>query len=523
MRVLVLNAGSSTLKASVLDTPERGPLFTQTVETRADAPGATWQSGVESVLAAARETGVDAATIDAVGHRIVHGGTQFRQPVLVDSAVADAIGALADLAPLHNPPAVATLRAGLRALPNVPHVAAFDTAFHATIPEDGYRYPVPEPWYSVWGVRRFGFHGLSVEWSMRRTGELLDRPTEALRLVVAHLGSGCSVTALDAGRSVDTSMGMTPLEGLMMGTRAGSIDPGIIFGLLRRGVAADAIEADLEHNSGLVGVAGTQDVRELLRREAGGDEAAMLALELFVRRAAGAIAAAATTLPMLDALVFTAGIGENSAMIRRRICRRLAALGVPEPADGGALHDEILARSVAGPAVVRVHAREDLVIADAVAVAAHVPDQNEAVGTAGPDTAACPRVRCPAMATLDRRSFGEPCAGDPSFGDAAGVMRTLGTDPDAGLTAEDAAARLVRVGANELAAAGTWPAWRRFAAQFADPLIYLLIASILASLAAWGLEGASGVPVEAIVVVPVVLANGVLGFVQDRAGPVVTT
>jgi acetate kinase len=373
VRVLVLNAGSSTLKASVLDTPGRDPIFTRTVDVRAHASSATWRAGVEGLLEAVSAEGVDTTTIEAVGHRVVHGGTRFREPVLVDAAVADAVDALAELAPLHNRPAAATLRSCLRALPGVPNVAAFDTAFHATLAESAYRYPVPERWYAEWGIRRFGFHGLSVQWSVRRTAELLDRPAEGLRLVVAHLGSGCSVTAIEGGRSVDTSMGLTPLEGLMMGTRAGSIDPGIVFQLLRRGVPATTLEDELEHRSGLVGVAGSQDMRELLQREAGGDEAAKLALELFVGRAAAGIAATATTLEALDALVFTGGIGENAGPIRGRICHRLAALGVPQPVEGGMPSDEILARPTNGPAVASVRAREDIVIAEATAALAAGP------------------------------------------------------------------------------------------------------------------------------------------------------
>jgi acetate kinase len=365
VRILVLNAGSSTLKASVLDTPGRDSLVARTVEWRADAPDAEREAALREVLDATAAGGVPADSIAAVGHRVVHGGSRFTQAVLADEAVADAIDELAELAPLHNPAAAATLRTGLRVLPGIPHVAAFDTAFHASLPEVGFRYPVPERWYAEWGIRRYGFHGLSVEWSSRRAAELLESPVGALRLVVAHLGSGCSVTAIDGGRSVATSMGLTPLEGLMMGTRAGSIDPGIIFQLLRRGIPAEALEAVLEHRSGLVGVAGSQDVRELLAREADGDVAAALALELFVRLAAAWIAAVATTLPALDALVFTAGIGENAAAVRHRICSGLALLGVPRPAEGTAGADEVLAPG--RPAVVRVHAREDVVIAEATA------------------------------------------------------------------------------------------------------------------------------------------------------------
>jgi acetate kinase len=367
MRVLVLNAGSSTLKASVLDTPDRDPLVAQTIDWRADAPASEREGAVCAVLDEASGAGVPAASIEAVGHRVVHGGTRFTRPTLADAGLADAVDELGDLAPLHNPLSAATLRAALAAVPAVPHVAAFDTAFHAALPEAGYRYPVPERWFRDHGVRRFGFHGLSVAWSTRRAAELLGRPARDLRVVVAHLGSGCSVTAVDGGRSADTSMGMTPLEGLMMGTRGGSIDPGILLRLLRAGVPADDIEADLDHRSGLLGVGGSADVRELLRREGGGDPAAALALELFVRRAAAQIAAAATVLPRLDALAFTAGIGENSAAIRSRICGRLGALGVPVPVDGASAGDEVLSRGAGGPAVLRVAAREDVVIAEATA------------------------------------------------------------------------------------------------------------------------------------------------------------
>jgi acetate kinase len=367
VRILVLNAGSSTLKASILDTPGREAHVDRTVEWRPDASVEEREAAVRDVLEAATVAGIPAGSIEGVGHRVVHGGTQFTEPVLADASVADAVAALGDLAPLHNPLAADTLRAALHALPDVPHVAVFDTAFHASLPEAAYRYPVPDEWFRDRGVRRYGFHGLSVAWSTRRAAELLERPAGELRIVVAHLGSGCSVSAVDGGRSVDTSMGMTPLEGLMMGTRAGSIDPGIVFRLLRDGLGAEEVEEGLVERSGLLGVAGSQDVRELLAREGDGDAAASLALAMFVRRAAAAIAAAATALPHLDALVFTAGIGENAAAVRTRICERLGSLGVPLPGEPGGSGDAVLTRLPERPAVLRVHAREDLVIAEAAA------------------------------------------------------------------------------------------------------------------------------------------------------------
>ena len=374
MRVLVLNAGSSTLKASVLDGDRREPLFETTLDWGADATRAAGrESQIGRLLDRLGETGIALESIEVVGHRVVHGGTRFTEPTPVDEAVLVALDELADLAPLHNPVAVDTLRAALAALPDVRHVAAFDTAFHAALPPGGYRYPLPEAWVTAHGIRRFGFHGLSVEWATERAGELLDTPPAALGIVVAHLGSGCSVTAVGQGRSAWTSMGMTPLEGLMMGTRSGSLDPGIIIRLLQAGVTVDALAEGLEHGSGLLAVAGTADMRELLRNEVDGDERASLAIDLFVRRAAEAIAAAATTLAGLDAVVFTGGIGEGAAPVRERVVGRLAVLGVHGPLssiDG----DGSLTPAGRRPAVLRVRAREDLVIATAARAAMGQPD-----------------------------------------------------------------------------------------------------------------------------------------------------
>ena len=369
LRVLVLNPGSSTLKAAVLEPPGRVALATATVAWGADATLVSgWASGVTDVLGAVEAAGVARASINAVGYRVVHGGTRFLGPTLIEDPTVDAIKKLAELAPLHNRIAAETIRAARQALPGIPHVAAFDTSFHAGLQPAGYRYPVPEAWFRDWGIRRFGFHGLSVAWSVARAAELLDRPVDGLRLVIAHLGSGCSVTAVDDGRSVDTSMGMTPLEGLMMGTRAGSIDPGILLALLRDGRATVAeLEDVLDHRSGLLGLSGrSADVRELLVAEAAGEGAAALALELFVRRAAASIAAAATCLPAIDAVVFTGGIGENSGQMRSRIAASLAVLGIPPITDADDYEDEVLTDAERTPAVLRIEAREDIVIAEAV-------------------------------------------------------------------------------------------------------------------------------------------------------------
>ena len=372
-RVLVLNAGSSTLKASVLDvgsidsTGTPGPAETVTIEWGADQPrGADVDAGVAGAVF---QLGVGrtfpSADLVAVAHRVVHGGTRFIGPATIDDAVLDAIEALAPLAPLHNPIAAATIRAGRAELPGTPHVAVFDTAFHATLPDAVRRYPVPVAW-DGWGIRRYGFHGLSVAWSVERAAVLLDRPARGLGLVVAHLGSGCSVTSVEGGRSVSTSMGMTPLEGLMMGTRAGSIDPGIILTLLRDGrLSLERLTETLDHESGLLGVSGSSgDMRVLEAAADRGDGPSSLAIEMFVDRAAAGIAAAATALTRVDAIVFTGGIGEHAGRVRAAIVDRLVILGVDpiETAETGV--DRILGRAAgSGLAVLRIEAREDVVAA----------------------------------------------------------------------------------------------------------------------------------------------------------------
>ena len=374
MRVLVLNPGSSTLKAAVLEPPDRTPLGAVEIEVGADASRSDASAAAVADALDALRPAADPGSLEAVGYRVVHGGTRFVAPARIDDAALAAIDELADLAPLHNPVAAATIRAARSALPAATHVACFDTAFHARLPDDAIRYAVPARWASEWGVRRYGFHGLSVEWSTERAAELLDRPIADLSIVVAHLGSGCSVTAVEDGRSVDTSMGMTPLEGLVMGTRAGSLDPGILLALLRDGRLTPAeLAEDLDHRAGLLGLSGrSADVRELLSAEADGDEAARLALAVFVRRAAGGIAAASTALSRLDAIVFTAGIGEHSAEMRSRILGRLGPLGVASDAATGPRHPEpatgdwsVQPRS--GPAILRIAAREDVVLAAAAA------------------------------------------------------------------------------------------------------------------------------------------------------------
>jgi acetate kinase len=362
-RVLVLNAGSSTLKASLVGA-EPEPVAAVTLPWDGD-PVERAGPTVARAIAALGEPAT--STLTGIGHRVVHGGPELTEPNVVDGRILDAIRAVTPLAPLHQPPAVAVLEAALAAYPAVPQVACFDTAFHATMPETARRYPVPGPWATDFGIVRYGFHGLSVAWATRRTAELLGRPASRLWIVVAHLGAGSSVTAVDQGRSVWTSMGYTPLEGLMMATRSGSIDPGIVPALIRDGrLTAASAEDALLHRSGLLAVGGSADMRTLVERSAAGDRAATLAIDMYVDRAAAAIAEAATRLPRLDALCFTGGIGEAAAGVRSAIARRLGVLLVPRIAARDIDHDAILSSPVGTPAVVRVEAREDLEIAAAV-------------------------------------------------------------------------------------------------------------------------------------------------------------
>jgi acetate kinase len=292
LSVLVVNAGSMSLKLSVVDEDDSS----RAVESLAEAP---------------RE-------VVGVAHRVVHGGARFREPVLIDDTVVRELERLSELAPLHNVPALEGIGEARRVFPGVPHVAVFDTAFHATIPEVAFTYALPRRWREEWGIRRYGFHGLSVAWAAERV--------PVPRLVVCHLGGGCSVTAVLDGRSVDTTMGFSPLEGVPMATRPGTIDPEILLYLQRHAdFGPDELEHALEHESGLLALGGSARVEEL---EASSEPKAELALSVFCYRVAAAVAAMTSALGGLDALVFTAGIGEGSALVREQVCGRLGFLGV---------------------------------------------------------------------------------------------------------------------------------------------------------------------------------------------------
>jgi acetate kinase len=296
--------------------------------------------------------------VTAVAHRIVHGGRRLRDPVVVDDEVEAELAAVTELAPLHNAPALAALRRARAELPDLPHVAVFDTAFHATIPDEAATYALPAQAREEWGIRRFGFHGLSVEWASEQV--------DVARLVVCHLGGGCSVTAVRDGRSIDTTMGFTPLEGVPMSTRPGTVDPGALLYLLRHHLTLDGLDALLEHQSGLLGLSEMSgDVAELERSD---DARVRLALQVFAYRVASAVGAMAVALDGLDALVFTAGIGEHSSRVRAHICSRLGFLGVQLDADANdsAEPDATISARSASVRVEVIRTREDVVAARAV-------------------------------------------------------------------------------------------------------------------------------------------------------------
>ena len=314
--ILVLNSGSSSVKYRLVDLSD----------SRRDTGGLVER--VEDQDAAMR-TILDELTgrVDAVGHRIVHGGTRYREPTLLDDAVVATLKELIPLAPLHNPAGIAGIEAARKAFPDVPHVAVFDTAFHATLPPAAYTYAIDRATARDHEVRRYGFHGTSYEYVSARTARLLGR--DDLNLVILHLGNGASAAAVSAGRSVETSMGMTPLEGLVMGTRCGDLDASVPLYLQQRaGLSADQVADLLEHHGGLRGLAGSQDMRDVLARRAAGDPDARLALDVYCHRIRKYVGAYHAVLGRLDAVVFTAGVGEHVPAIRAESLKGLEGWGI---------------------------------------------------------------------------------------------------------------------------------------------------------------------------------------------------
>jgi acetate kinase len=375
--VLVLNSGSSSVKFAVL-TPDKGERVLDGLAERIGTPETVlWirrypgdavseplpDGSYHAVIARILDRIADVRAHDAslahligVGHRVVHGGDRFTASTLVDDEVIAAIREFAPLAPLHNPENLDGIEAVAAIRPDLPQAAVFDTAFHQTMPAVAFRYAVPEEWYTRYGVRRYGFHGTSHRFVSEEAAALLKRPPGELRLVTAHLGNGCSAAAIRDGVSVDTTMGLTPMEGLVMGTRSGDVDPGV-FGYLadRTGQTAEELTQVLDTQSGLLGLSGVgNDMRSVQDAAAAGDERAQLALEVFVHRLAKAIAGLVTSLERLDALVFTGGIGENSAVVRGLVLRRLGFLGLAEDPEANAGHGRSTGGRISRPGPVQV-------------------------------------------------------------------------------------------------------------------------------------------------------------------------
>ena len=395
MRILVLNAGSSSQKSRLYEIENHAPDLSPVPLWQADAdwthhPGTTdlkiTTSGgakkEESLPTDKRSTVIERmlqtlwsgetrvigqlSAIDIVGHRVVHGGTEFEDSVFVTPQVKAAIRKMAALAPEHNPANLEGIEVIERLAPAMPQVAAFDTAFHRSMPDEVVVYPLPYDWFEKEGIRRFGFHGISHSYCARRAAQILGKDLPSLRLITCHLGNGCSLAAIRGGRSIDTSMGFTPMEGVMMGSRSGSIDPGILFYLQReKGYTAAQLNTTLNKASGLAGIAGTGDMRQVLQKMRAGDSRARLAFNMFTYRLRSSIGAMLASLGGLDALVFTGGIGENAAEVRAAACAAFGFLNLKLDTEKNA-HlpaDEDIATKDSHVRVLIVHTQEDWAIA----------------------------------------------------------------------------------------------------------------------------------------------------------------
>lgn len=334
-RILVLNSGSSSVKYRLFERQPSGHLKVLT-------SGLLERIGEEGAQARDHQAAIDLLVADlelggylpphgliAIGHRVVHGGEAFHQAVRITPQVLEAINAATPLAPLHNPPNLLGINACLKRWPELPQVAVFDTAFHQTLSASAFRYAIPDEAYRRYGIRRYGFHGTSFASITHQVAAFLDRPKERLNLIVLHLGNGASACAIQEGRSIDTSMGMTPLAGLVMGTRSGDLDPGSVFYWMEHAhLSLKEMDHLLNQASGLKGIAGTNDMRDILLRTGEGDVAAHLALDIYIHRLRHYIGAYRAALPVLDALVFTGGVGEHAVSVRSMACRELYHLGI---------------------------------------------------------------------------------------------------------------------------------------------------------------------------------------------------
>jgi len=364
---LAVNAGSTSLKAAAFAPGAEDPVWF--VDVDADGIGPDRRRGFEQVLRSFDRL----ADVHVAGHRVVHGGAAFDRPVIIDAAVESAITSLEDLAPLHNQAALDGLAAARAVLDAaVVHVAVFDTAFHRTMPAAAATYGGPHEWLDA-GLRRYGFHGISHEHAAHATAAILGRPVTECRIVTCHLGGGCSLAAVDGGRSVDTTMGFTPLDGLVMATRSGSVDPGLLLHLLRTGTPVEELDDLLTQRSGLLGLSGvSDDLRDVLAARDAGDERAALAIDVFVHRVAAGVGAMIAALGRVDALAFTGGIGEHSHEVRARVVGRFAFLGAavdPGRNAAGPLDADVSAPGATVSTVI-VQAREELAIARAASALA---------------------------------------------------------------------------------------------------------------------------------------------------------
>jgi acetate kinase len=364
MRVLVLNSGSSSLKYQLVDSDTGERLAGGIIEEVVDHA-----SALREVVAQIEGTieRLD-VPIEAIGHRVVHGGDVFSEPARIDDGVVEVIRELVPLAPLHNPANLAGIEAARATWPTVAQVAVFDTAFHRTLPPAAYRYAVPERWYEQHRVRRYGFHGTSHDYVSARAADVLGRPRSELDLIVAHLGNGASMTAVQHGRSIETSMGLSPLEGLVMGTRSGDIDPAMIGHVAGADGRSEVdVLDDLNRSSGLVGLCGDSDMREITARIEAGDEDAELALQVFCHRIRKYVGAYVAVLGGCDALVFTAGIGEHSAMVRSRVCAGLEVFGIAVDHERNERSAAVISGDGAATAVLVVPTDEEHAIAEQTA------------------------------------------------------------------------------------------------------------------------------------------------------------
>ena len=356
VRVLVANAGSSSLKLSWV--------HDGSVEVARELPAPQARIDPRQVQSTLEE--VSLRDIQAVGHRIVHGGPRFRQAVIVDEQVERALRELVAIAPLHQPKSLAALDAISAVLPDIPAVACFDTSFHATLPAAASTYALPQKWIQRWELRRYGFHGLSHAWVARRAPEILQVSPDGLRVVSCHLGAGASLCAIRDGKSVDTTMGFTPLEGLVMATRSGTVDPGLLLWLLEQSdLSPSELAEALEHESGLLGLTGDADMRVVLARSNDGDARARLGVEVYIHRLRQEIASMAASMGGLDVLVFTGGVGERAPEIRRRAVAGLGFLGLTldDAANARAGFDACVETSTSAASILVLQAREDLEIA----------------------------------------------------------------------------------------------------------------------------------------------------------------